>query len=39
MAKAKSKPLARCPWARGEQYEQYHDREWGVPVHDDRLLF
>jgi DNA-3-methyladenine glycosylase I len=29
----------RCPWARTEQYVLYHDREWGVPVHDDRLLF
>ena len=33
-----SNPL-RCPWARGEQYVAYHDQEWGVPVHDDRLLF
>lgn len=29
----------RCPWAQGEQYVAYHDLEWGVPVHDDRLLF
>ena len=29
----------RCPWARGERYEAYHDLEWGVPLHDDRLLF
>jgi DNA-3-methyladenine glycosylase I len=29
----------RCPWAQGEQYVDYHDVEWGVPVHDDRLLF
>lgn len=29
----------RCEWARGEQYERYHDSEWGVPVHDDTLLF
>jgi DNA-3-methyladenine glycosylase I len=29
----------RCPWAAGDQYIAYHDREWGVPVHDDRLLF
>jgi DNA-3-methyladenine glycosylase I len=29
----------RCPWAKTEQYIAYHDREWGVPVHDDRLLF
>ena len=29
----------RCPWAQGEQYIEYHDLEWGVPIHDDRLLF
>src|SRR5262245_57911739 len=29
----------RCPWAKNELYVQYHDTEWGVPVHDDRLLF
>src|ERR1700690_3618348 len=29
----------RCPWAKTELYVDYHDREWGVPVHDDRLLF
>ena len=29
----------RCPWAKGEQYLAYHDVEWGVPVHDGRLLF
>jgi DNA-3-methyladenine glycosylase I len=31
--------LPRCPWAKSELYIEYHDREWGVPVHDDRLLF
>jgi DNA-3-methyladenine glycosylase I len=30
---------ARCPWAKTELDVQYHDTEWGVPVHDDRLLF
>jgi DNA-3-methyladenine glycosylase I len=29
----------RCDWAKGDQYIAYHDEEWGVPVHDDRLLF
>ncbi len=29
----------RCPWARGDEYALYHDTEWGVPIHDDRLLF
>jgi DNA-3-methyladenine glycosylase I len=31
--------MSRCPWAKTELYAQYHDTEWGVPVHDDRLLF
>lgn len=31
--------MARCPWAKGEDYERYHDTEWGVPVYDDRVLF
>lgn len=31
--------LTRCPWAHGDRYVAYHDREWGVPVHEDRLLF
>ncbi|HKF38520.1 MAG TPA: DNA-3-methyladenine glycosylase I [Ktedonobacteraceae bacterium] len=32
--------LKRCPWALGsQQYLDYHDQEWGVPVHDDRKLF
>ncbi|HZR67820.1 MAG TPA: DNA-3-methyladenine glycosylase I [Burkholderiales bacterium] len=30
----------RCPWCLGsEAYIEYHDREWGVPVHDERTLF
>lgn len=30
----------RCPWCLGfEQYINYHDEEWGVPVHDDRVHF
>jgi len=29
----------RCAWARTELGIAYHDAEWGVPVHDDRLLF
>lgn len=31
--------MPRCPWATTDLYADYHDREWGVPVHDDRLLF
>jgi DNA-3-methyladenine glycosylase I len=33
------KERLRCPWPTDELYTDYHDREWGVPVHDDRLLF
>jgi DNA-3-methyladenine glycosylase I len=29
----------RCAWASVEPHITYHDREWGVPVHDDRVLF
>lgn len=29
----------RCGWATGELDVLYHDTEWGVPVHDDRVLF
>jgi DNA-3-methyladenine glycosylase I len=31
----------RCEWAEGGSSldRQYHDEEWGVPVHDDRVLF
>jgi len=33
-----SKP--RCAWAgNAPLYRTYHDREWGVPLHDDRALF
>ena len=33
--------LRRCQWALGgnELYLAYHDREWGVPQHEDRVLF
>src|SRR5690349_24964946 len=30
----------RCAWClKFEQYIEYHDREWGVPAHDDRTHF
>ena len=32
-------PLPRCPWAKRPLDIQYHDREWGVPQHDDQVLF
>src|SRR5262245_29355482 len=31
--------MVRCPWAKTDLYVTYHDTEWGVPIHDDRLLF
>src|SRR5437588_8566774 len=32
--------VKRCPWSlSSQQYLDYHDKEWGVPVHDDRKLF
>lgn len=31
--------LIRCAWATNPHLIQYHDREWGVPLHNDRLLF
>ncbi|HWB12535.1 MAG TPA: DNA-3-methyladenine glycosylase I [Pirellulales bacterium] len=38
-AKRAATELVRCPWAKGDEYVAYHDLEWGVPLHDDRLLF
>ena len=32
-------PLPRCGWAKRPLDIQYHDREWGFPQHDDRVLF
>ena len=35
-----SKTIARCAWCGSDPlYLQYHDEEWGTPVHDDRALF
>ncbi len=32
--------LTRCTWPGNDPlYVQYHDEEWGIPVHDDRKLF
>src|ERR1043166_6794559 len=31
--------VRRCHWASNEWNIAYHDQEWGVPVHDDRLFF
>ena len=33
--------ITRCSWAQSDNslMQQYHDREWGVPIHDDRTHF
>src|SRR5210317_857650 len=32
--------ISRCWWCGDDPlYQAYHDREWGVPIHDDRELF
>jgi DNA-3-methyladenine glycosylase I len=33
------KEVIRCPWPTSELSIRYHDQEWGVPVHDERVLF
>ncbi len=40
MKKLSNKQVHRCSWCVGKPlYEEYHDREWGVPVYDDKILF
>ncbi|WP_081605089.1 DNA-3-methyladenine glycosylase I [Leptospira alstonii] len=35
-----AKNLKRCAWVTDDPgYKEYHDKEWGNPVHDDRILF
>src|SRR2546426_5658018 len=31
--------MNRCAWARSDLMVAYHDTEWGVPQHDERILF
>jgi DNA-3-methyladenine glycosylase I len=40
MIKSKN-DICRCPWVDLSKvdYVEYHDKEWGVPVYDDRLIF
>jgi DNA-3-methyladenine glycosylase I len=33
------KEQQRCHWAQKPRMVEYHDKEWGKPVHDDRVLF
>ncbi len=35
----KNEQVVRCGWANNELAIRYHDEEWGVPVHDDRVFF
>jgi len=39
MTKAPQNRSNRCAWAKTDLSIAYHDREWGVAVHDDRTLF
>jgi len=39
-AASRRRTLKRCAWAEGSALMRaYHDREWGTPVHNDRMLF
>ncbi|BFH68706.1 DNA-3-methyladenine glycosylase I [Paenibacillus dendritiformis] len=33
--------IKRCAWVKENEplYREYHDKEWGIPVYDDRILF
>ncbi|MGE5410150.1 MAG: DNA-3-methyladenine glycosylase I [Clostridiales bacterium] len=32
--------IARCGWSSNDPiYTEYHDKEWGLPIHEDKLLF
>jgi DNA-3-methyladenine glycosylase I len=34
------KEIKRCAWSTDDEiYQEYHDNEWGKPLHDDRLFF
>lgn len=41
MNKKPHKEIHRCPWVdlSKPDYVEYHDKEWGVPVFDDRTIF
>lgn len=34
-----NKPPKRCDWPKSDLAIEYHDQEWGVPLHDDQRLF
>ena len=37
--KPESRKLIRCAWPSNPLSIRYHDEEWGLPQHDDRVLF
>ena len=37
--KSETQARTRCAWASSPEMIRYHDEEWGVPAHDDRVLF
>ena len=41
MNKTRNNDICRCPWVdlTKPDYVEYHDKEWGVPVYEDRLIF
>ncbi len=41
MKKKQENEICRCPWVdlSKPDYVEYHDKQWGVPVYDDRLIF
>jgi DNA-3-methyladenine glycosylase I len=39
MTRKTAKAKIRCRWAQKPAMIEYHDKEWGRPVHDDRVLF
>lgn len=39
---SKKDPVSRCPWSTRDDeplYIEYHDHEWGVPVHDEKRIY
>lgn len=40
MNKISARNIQRCPWPSDDKLMiEYHDKEWGIPVHNDRKLF
>src|SRR6266700_6322933 len=39
MKTSRGRNIVRCQWAQNELNITYHDEEWGVPVHDEKMWF